>query len=93
LLVTRKKVHRPDFRIYDDMMMTDPDDTRPCARFLHHPRAGPGSRAGTAGRLAIPFIACSDENATPLAFEIQRLASTLAVVAPGDGFDSITKGN
>jgi hypothetical protein len=69
------------------MMMTDPDDTRPCARFFASFPA-PGQAAGPAQPAGWQYRSSPApmKMPTPLAFEIERLASTLAVVAPGDGF-------
>ncbi|WP_036772939.1 2-C-methyl-D-erythritol 4-phosphate cytidylyltransferase [Polaromonas glacialis] len=77
--------------------MTDPADTRPSARFFALiPCAGQGSRAGVATGQAKQYqeIAGLPMVLHTLAafLEIERLARTLVVVAPGDGFfDSIPK--
>ncbi|WP_426144899.1 2-C-methyl-D-erythritol 4-phosphate cytidylyltransferase [Polaromonas sp. DSR2-3-2] len=77
--------------------MTEPADTRPSARFFALiPCAGQGSRAGVAAGQAKQYQAIAGLPMvlhTLAAFlEIERLARTLVVVAPGDGFfDSISK--
>jgi 2-C-methyl-D-erythritol 4-phosphate cytidylyltransferase len=85
-------VHRPDFRIYDEVMTTSSANIRSRARFFALiPCAGQGSRAGTSpGGLSKQYQAIAGQAMvlhTLAAFQaVERLSGTLMVVAPGDIF-------
>ena len=84
-------MHRPDFRIYDEVMTTRSANIRSSARFFALiPCAGQGSRAASPGGLAKQYQVIAGQAVvlhTLAAFQaLARLSSTLVVVAPGDAF-------